>query len=160
MALIHEKLYESKDLAKIDFREYIQSLTAFLFDSYSLKPEQIQLKMQMGEVFLDMETAIPLGLLINELVSNSLKYAFPHKRRGELLVKLEEIEDEEYDYTLIVRDNGVGFPDHLDSHACDSLGMVLVHSLVKKLKGVIDLERKDGTGFTIKFKKLNYKKRI
>jgi len=160
MALIHEKLYESRDLAKIDFREYIQNLAAYLFESYSLKPEQVKLKMQVEQVFLDMETAIPLGLLINELVSNSLKYAFPHNRKGELQINLEEIEEEGYEYTLIVRDNGVGFPDLLDFHACDSLGMVLVHSLVKKLKGVIDLERKDGTRFTIKFKKLKYKKRI
>jgi len=160
MALIHEKLYESKDLSKIDFREYIHTLIMYLFDSYSLKSGQVQLKMQIENVVLDIETAIPLGLIINELVSNSLKHAFPASRKGELQVNLRESEDEEYDYTLIVRDNGVGFPDHLDFHAGDSLGIVLVHSLVKKLKGVIDMEKKVGTSVTIKFKKSKYKKRI
>ncbi len=160
MALIHEKLYESKDLSKIDFREYIHSLIIHLFDSYSLKSEQVQLKMQIEDVVLDIETAIPLGLIINELVSNSLKHAFPASRKGEIQVNLKYSENEEYDHILTVEDNGVGFPDHLDFRACDSLGMVLVHSLVKKLKGVLDLERKNGTSFTIKFKKSGYKKRI
>ena len=160
MALTHEKLYESKDLSKIDFREYIHSLIIHLFDSYSLKTGQVQLKMQIEDVVLDIETAIPLGLIINELVSNSLKHAFPAGRNGELQVILGKSEDKEYDYILIAGDNGIGFPDHLDFQHSNSLGMVLVHSLVKKLKGVIDLERKDGTRFTIKFKKSKYKKRI
>jgi PAS domain S-box-containing protein len=160
MALIHEKLYESKDLVKVDFHEYIQSLITYLFDSYSLKTEQVLLKIQIDDVSLNIETAIPLGLLINELVSNSLKHAFPSGRKGALLVNLWEIEDEEYDYTLIVEDNGVGLPDSLDFQDSNSLGMVLVYSLVKRLKGVIDLDRKDGARFTVKFKKLVYKKRV
>ncbi len=160
MALIHEKLYESRDLSQIDFREYMHSLVTHLFDSYSLMPDQVQLEMQIETVALDIETAIPLGLLINELVSNSLKHAFPGSRKGELRVNLGESEDEEYDHTLIIEDNGIGFPDDLDFRHSNSLGMMLVSTLVKRLKGVIDMERKDGTRCTIKFKKLKYKKRI
>jgi len=160
MALIHEKLYESRDLSKIDFREYICSLVNDLFDSYSTNKEQVLLKMKIEDAALGIETAIPLGLIINELVSNSLKYAFPGSREAEIQVKLEECKDEEYDYTLIVGDNGIGLPGELDFRDSKSLGMVLVCSLAKQLHGAIDLDRKDGTTFTIKFKQLKYNKRI
>jgi two-component sensor histidine kinase len=118
--------------------------------------------MQIEDLFLDIESAIPLGLIINELVSNSFKHAFPDNRKGELQVSLgkSELEKDEYDYTLIVRDNGEGYPDHLNFRDSGGLGMLLVHTLVKQLHGVIDLDRKNGTTFTIKFKKLKEKKRI
>jgi PAS domain S-box-containing protein len=157
MALIHEKLYRSRGLSRIDFREYIQSLITYLFDSYSLQQEQVQLKMQIENVVLDIETAIPLGLIINELISNAFKHAFPGNRKGELLVNLEKSEDEEHDhdcYTLIVGDNGIGFPDGLDFRNSNSLGLELVFILVKQLRGVIDLEKENGTKFTINFKTL------
>ena len=113
-------------------------------------------------LLLDIGTAIPLGLIINELVSNSLKHAFPDNRKGELQVNLGKSEHEKdgYDYTLIVRDNGVGYPDHLNFRDSRSLGMLLVNTLVKQLHGVIDLEKENGTTFTIKFKKLKDKKQI
>jgi len=154
MALIHEKMYQSKDLSKINFREYINSLITSLYDSYYLEPGQVELKTQIEDVALDIETAIPLGLILNELISNSLKHAFPDHHRGELRINLKESDDKEYDYTLIVGDNGVGFPGGMDFQNSGGLGMVLVQSLVKKLKGVIDINRKDGTTFTITFKKL------
>ncbi len=157
MALIHEKLYQSGDLARIDFREYIRSLISYLSDSYSLQEGQVQLKMQIENVVLDIETAIPLGLIINELISNSFKHAFPANRKGELRVSMEKSKGEEdnydYGYTLIVEDNGVGFPDGLDFRNSKSLGLELVFILVKQLHGVIDLEKKNGTRFIIKFKK-------
>ena len=115
--------------------------------------------MEIEDVALNIDTAIPLGLIINELVANSFKYAFPDNRKGELRVSLGNSEDEEYDYTLVVRDNGIGFPGDLDFRSSDTLGMLLVSTLVKQLRGVIDLERKDGTTFTIKFKKLKQKER-
>jgi len=165
MALIHEKLYQSGDLAKIDFAGYVQSLVRYLFDSVSLKSEQVQLKIQIEDVVLDINTSMPLGLIINELVANSFKHAFPGNRKGELQVYLGKSEDDEneneseydYDYTLIVRDNGIGFPEDLDFRSSDTLGILLVGTLVKQLHGVIDLERKNGTTFTIKFKKLRHK---
>ena len=160
MALIHEKLYQSGDLSNIDFREYILSLVSNLFDSYSLIPGRVQEKIKVENVSLGIETAIPLGLIINELVSNSLKHAFPHKAKGELQVILEKSNQNEYDYILIIKDNGVGFPGGVDFRAAKSLGLILVSTLVKQLHGVIDLDREKGTAFNIKFKKLKYKKRI
>ncbi len=159
MALIHEKLYESKDLSKIDFREYISSLITSLLDSYYLNPGQVRLNMQIKDIELDFGRAIPLGLIINELVSNSLKHAFPENRKGELKINLGVSEDKEYDYTLIVKDNGIGFPEDLDIPNSNTLGIVLVNALTKQLHGVLDLDRKEGTTFTIKFKKLRDKKR-
>jgi len=158
MALIHEKLYQSGDLSRIDFQEYIRSLIPYLFESYSLKSGHVRLDMEIENVALNIETAIPLGLIVNELVSNSLKHAFPGSKEGELQIKLEKSEGKKdengYDYTLIIADNGIGFPDGLDFKKSDRLGMVLVHSLVKKLRGAIDLDRREGTRFIIKFKKL------
>ena len=154
MALVHEKLCQSKDLSKIDFPEYIHSLIIYLFESYYLKREQVQLKMQIEEVALDIETSIPLGLIINELVSNSLKHAFPGHRNGEIRIILSGTNDEKFDYVLTIGDNGVGFPEDLELQNSGGLGMVLVNSLVNKLKGVVEMDRNNGTTFTLKFKKL------
>jgi two-component sensor histidine kinase len=159
MALIHEKLYQSRDLEKINFSEYIRSLITYLFDSVSMKPGQVQLKMQIEDVALGINPSIPLGLIISELVANSFKHAFPGNRKGELQVSLGKSEDKEYDYTLVVRDNGIGFPDDLDFRSSDTLGMLLISTLVKQLRGVIDLERRGGTTFSIKFKKSKQKER-
>jgi two-component sensor histidine kinase len=157
MALIHEKLYESKDLSKIDSREYISSLITSLLDSYHLNPGQVRLNMQIKDIELDIGRAIPLGLIINELVSNSLKHAFPDDRKGELQINLGVSEGKEYDYKLIVKDNGIGFPEDLDIINNDTLGMVLIKALIKQLRGVLDIDRREGTTFTINFKKLNHK---
>ena len=156
MALIHEKMYQSESLSQINFGEYINSLITSLFQSYYLKQGKVRLKTQIEEVTLDIDTAIPLGLILNELISNSLKHAFPGDKRGELRINLKECNEEEYDYTLIIGDNGVGLPDGLDVQNSGSLGIVLVNSLIRKLKGVVDLDRKNGTTFTIKFKKLEH----
>jgi len=160
MALIHEKLYESEDLEKVDFSDYIQSLIAYLFDTYSLEPGQVQLNMHVENLNLDRESAIPLGLILNELISNTLKHAFPDNRKGELQIILRNCEDEEYDYILVVEDNGVGFPDGFDLRNSDTLGMMIIFTLVKQMRGVIGIEKKDGTSFTIKFKQSRNKKQI
>ena len=156
MALIHEKLYQSMNLSKVSFRAYIQTLVAQLFDSYTLKPGQIQLRMQIAGLILDIKKAIPLGLIINELVSNSLKHAFPNHRKGEVTVILGF--DEGDHLTLIVKDNGIGFPEPPDSQKMKSFGLVLVHSLVRQLAGVIEMERKDGTTFNLRFNQMEYEK--
>jgi two-component sensor histidine kinase len=164
MALIHEKLYESKDLARVDFGDYIRNLVKPLYESYAVGPGQVQLKMEVENTSLDIDTSIPLGLIINELVSNSLKHAFPGSQKGELYVLLgenkHEGKDNEYDYTLIVKDNGIGFPADIDSRESESLGMLLIKTLVKQLHGVINVDTKKGTAFTIKFQKRKYQKRI
>ncbi|MCK4765003.1 MAG: PAS domain S-box protein [Candidatus Aminicenantes bacterium] len=157
MALVHEKLYQSEDLSRINFREYIQSLTRHLFDTYSymIDPQQVHLKTEIADIVLDIETAIPLGLLINELVTNALKYSFPGGRAGELRVVLDVSKGvgKKYEYHLIVVDNGVGFPAERDFRDSGTLGMLLVNSLVQQLRGTIDLDRSGGTKFIIEFKK-------
>jgi PAS domain S-box-containing protein len=154
MALIHEKLYKSTDLAKINFQEYVGGLISYLFDSYSLPLDQVQLKLKIEDIVVDIETAIPLGLLINELFSNSLKHAFPEKRKGELRVELGKSDEEEFDCKLVVADNGVGFPENLNLQDSNTLGLVLVETLVKQMHGVLDIEKNDGTKFIIKFNRL------
>lgn len=156
MALIHEKLYQSKDLARIDFAEYIRNLTNYLFRSYGVTSNRIKLKKNVDDVFLGLDTAIPCGLIINELVSNSLKHAFPDGKEGEIHICLFLDNDK---FTLIVRDNGVGFPKDLDFRNTESLGLQLVITLVEQLEGTIDLKRSGGTEFKIIFTELKYKER-
>lgn len=156
MAIAHEKLYQSKDLAQIDFCDYISSLITYLFESYSLKASQVELKTRIENIFINLETAIPLGLIVNELVSNSLKHAFPGDKKGIIHVALSKCEDERYDYTMVIGDNGVGLAQGTDLQYSGSLGMVLVESLIKQLHGIMKLETSNGMCFTIKFKKLKH----
>lgn len=153
MALIHEELYRSHDLSKIDFRVYVTNLIKYLFVTYSLRPGQVHLQIEIENIYLEMEKAIPLGLIINELTSNALEHAFPEGREGELTIRLGKSNPKEkkYDYTLIVKDNGIGFPGGKDFRKSDTLGMLLVNSLAKQLDGELDLESNNGTTFIIKF---------
>jgi two-component sensor histidine kinase len=153
MALIHENLYKSKDLSKINFREYLSSLITSIYNSYHLHVGQVRLEIQVKDVILDINTSIPLGLIINELVSNSLKHAFPNGRKGTLSVILEESQDKRYDFILTVEDNGIGLPKGREFQDSDSLGMLIVSALVKQVHGTLDLDGTGGTRFTIKFKK-------
>jgi len=148
MALIHTKLYESQDLASIYFPEYIQSLTTYLFDSYEHKANVIELVMETQEIFLDIDIAIPLGLILTELVSNSLKHAFPNGQRG--VVQIELFSDQgECNTYLVIKDNGVGFPDSIDFYNSDSLGLRLVNTLIHQIEGEIELDQSIGTSFKI-----------
>lgn len=149
MALIHEKLYQSEDLAKTNFAEYIRSLVNDLFRSYSISSRSITLKLDVEEVRLSIDTAIPCGLIINELVSNSLKYAFSTTDQCEIRIYLQSTGQD--CYTLIVQDNGCGFPAEIDFRHTRSLGLQLVCGLVKQLHGTIDLTNRSGTQFTISF---------
>lgn len=150
MALIHEKLYRSKDMTKIDFAQYIRELATNLFRSYGIKTNDINLKIDVNNnIFLDVDTAIPCGLIINELVSNSLKYAFSEGEKGEIAIICYPIE--EHNLVLIVRDNGVGLPADLDIKNTNSLGLKLVNGLVTQLKGNINLNSSSGTEFKIGF---------
>jgi two-component sensor histidine kinase len=156
MVLIHEKLYQTGDFSRIDFQNYIHSLLMHLSGSYSLKPGQVRWKLEVEDIFLNFDTAISLGLIVNELVSNFFKYVCLAKRKGYLEVYLGkssgEKEGEEDSYKLTIRDNGVGIPERMDFQDDTNLGIMLVYSLVKKLHGHIDLEKKEGTTFTIKFR--------
>jgi two-component sensor histidine kinase len=158
MALVHEKLYQSKDLSRIDFSKYIESLIMFLFHSYRVNSDLVRMKTEVRNVLLDINSAIPCGLIINELVMNALKHAFPGGRKGEIIVSLRPSGDDRF--ILSVSDDGVGFPAGLDFHKTETLGMQLVTMLVDQLDGTISLERKPGTRFEVVFRELKYKPRI
>jgi len=157
MALIHEELYRGDGLETLNFSQYIEELAGNLFLTYRLGNTNVSLNMDLAEnLFFDMDTAIPLGTIVNELVSNSLKYAFTGRDKGEIRIELrrEESKNEESQntsYTLTVSDNGVGIPDSLDIENLDSLGMQLVVSLVDQLDGEFELKRNNGTEFTVRF---------
>jgi len=133
MALIHEKLYRSGDLSRIRFAEYIEELTSNIFVSYGVNSNQIRLNINVGEVFFDVNTAIPCGLIINELVSNSIKHAFTDGRKGEINIELRPENMEKY--LMTINDNGRGFPPDLDFRNSETLGLKLVITLTKQLNG-------------------------
>ncbi len=158
MALIHETLYQSKDLANIDFADYIKKLANSLYQSYSIYRGKIALKMDVESIQISIDYATPSGLILNELISNSLKHAFPKGREGEIKITLRSVEDE---IELVVSDNGVGIPEDLDFRNTESLGLQLVVDLAEnQLQGNIELDRIEGTKFRIKFKEKKYKKRM
>ncbi len=147
MALIHEKLYQSKDLARIDFADYIRHLTAHLLRSYSVHSPTVNLKVNVDKVLLDIDTALPCGLIINELVSNALKHAFPTGKAGEICVDLHK--DQEGKLVLVVGDNGTGLPPEFDFRHTESLGLQLVSTLTDQLEGTLELDQSQGTTFKL-----------
>jgi two-component sensor histidine kinase/CheY-like chemotaxis protein len=162
MALIHEQLYHSKDLARIDFAEYARTLTTQLFRSYGIKPGQIELHLALDSVLLGVDQAIPCGLIINELVSNALKHAFspsggnprPIGAPAEIRVALHS--EQEDTLVLMVNDTGVGLPQAVDLSNPSGLGLQLVTTLTKQLQGTISVERGAGTIFRITFPYLSF----
>ncbi len=150
MSLIHEKLYRSHDLAGIDFKEYVDELVAGMFSLYAEKSGQIEPTVNISGVFLDINNSIPCALIINELVSNVLRHAFPDGRSGNMAILMGN--DGDGKITLIVSDNGIGFPEGIDFRNTKSLGMQLVNSLVSQINGTIDLDRGEGTAFRIEFR--------
>ncbi|MBN1234457.1 MAG: PAS domain S-box protein [Methanotrichaceae archaeon] len=152
MAMIHEKLYRSDDIAKINFSEYIRSLSSNLMRSYDAVFEGVRLDLNVEDIDLGLDAAIPCGLIINELVSNSLKHAFPKSsniRRGE--IKIEFLREDNNKFKLSVSDNGIGFPQNLDFQQTESLGLQLVRILTDQLCGSIDFHSNFGTTFIITF---------
>ena len=148
MALIHEKLYGSDDLTRVDFPGYLQSLVSELLRSYAPDPGTVSISLDVGDIAFGIDTAIPCGLIVSELVSNALKYAFPDGRSGEIKVSLNNDQDE---HIMTVCDDGVGIPDDLDWENADSLGMQLIHTLTAQLGGTADLITDNGTEIKISF---------
>lgn len=148
MALIHEKLYQSKDLARIEFCEYIQDLVSSLVCSYEVNSSKVDLKVNIEQVLLGLDLAIPCGLIINELVLNSLKHAFPEGRSGEICIEFYVESDDRI--ALIISDNGIGFPQGIDFRNTESLGLQLVNSLMNQIGGTIELNATQGTEFKMK----------
>lgn len=157
MAMIHEKLYMAEDLSHVNFKEYAEKLVVDIFYSYGIKVGTIELNLNVEEIELNMETAIPLGLILNELIINSLKYAFTNIEKPSITVQLLMVDDK---HVLTVSDNGKGLPEDIDLETVDSLGLKLVNNLVNQIDGEISIDRSHGTEFKISFKELEYKERI
>jgi PAS domain S-box-containing protein len=168
MALIHEELYKGDKIDTLDFAAYLRKLTADLFRSYKPGNKAISFKLDLEQVFLGMDTAIPLGIIVNELVSNSFKHAFPHGKESEIQINLhrtgtsaatKDIFGQDTDcrkrngfyYVLEVSDNGKGIPEEIDLDNSNSLGLQLVKILVEQIDGCMKLEREQGTKFAILF---------
>lgn len=157
MAMLHEKLYQSKNFTHIKFEDYVKSLVSDLFFTYSTSLDQVRLTIEVDDLSLNLETAVPLGLIISELVSNCLKHAFPHGRKGEIHVSLK---DHYGNYELIVSDDGIGLQQNLEFENTKSLGLQLVHNLTNQIDGEITIDSSHGTKFKIVFKELKYKERL
>jgi len=149
MALIHEKLYQTTDLKKIDFGDYIQKLSLELLRTYSDKSKDIKMDFEVENHLLDINTSIPLGLIVNELITNSLKHAFVKNKKGQIKIKFTK---ENEKYVFEVSDNGIGLPNNFDIEKTSTLGLSLVFNLVNQIDGKLDYEGNNGTRFTIKFK--------
>jgi len=148
MALVHEKLYQSVDLVRIDYAEYLQKISRHLFESYHIDSTIIRLQISSETVFLDIDKAVPCSLILNELISNSLKHAFPQGRKGIITIDLQI---KAGTYILKYSDDGIGIPDGITVDETKSLGMHLINGLVKQLNGSIMLNSKTGMKYTITF---------
>lgn len=179
IAMIHEELHESESTDAFDFSEYLRKLTADLFSSYNVGDRNISLKLNLEQVYLGMNTAIPLGIIVNEIISNALKHAFPLGTGGEISINFYrtetlaakyDVSDQDKDcpegddckdcedcinnnfrYILTVADNGRGIPEEIDFQNTDSLGLQLVNILVEQIGGRIELKRSQGTKYVICF---------
>ena len=148
MALVHEKFYQSDELSEIDFAEYIEKLCHFIYQSYGDKTDRIHLQISGDKIGLDMDTAMPCGLLVNEIVSNSYKYAFPNQEKGTIQIDFKKNDNK---IILFIQDNGVGFPEEYDLEKSESLGMQLIQALTSQLDGDLVVSRENGTSFKISF---------
>ena len=152
MSLVHEKLYRSKDLSRTNFEDYINSLMRNLFISYGISDKRIRYDVKAKDIFLNISTAIPCGLIINELITNSIKYAFPDDKKGHIIIKLSK--DKKDKFSLIIRNDGIDFPEEIDLENANSFGMQLVNILTQQLHAEIEIDRKGGTTFKFLFNEL------
>lgn len=149
IAMIHEKLYRVEDLSEIDLKQYISTLVASLFSSYNRDANLVELSVEVEPVFLDIDSAIPCGLIINELMTNSLKYAFPEGKKGKVGIMLHADADDRI--SMVIFDTGVGFTLTEEPSKNGKLGLNLVRDLVKQLKGTIEITSQEGTLIKITF---------
>ena len=154
MALVHQKLYQSVDLSNIDFGDYINGLTTELYRSYAIDPLDIQFRLMSEKIQLPIDLAVPCGLVVNELISNILKHAFPagFKEEKQIEISIQPYENDGME--VKISDNGIGMPEDFHYKKTDSLGFKLVYILVEdQLRGTIDWTSDNGTIFTIRFNK-------
>ncbi len=153
ISLVHESLYLSDNLSSINFKEYIKGVVMGLISNYN---SQINVNYNIEKIRLNIETAIPCGLIINEIVTNAIKHAFTNNE-GLISIQFTRVSDK---FKLIISDNGVGLPESLFNGKDNSLGLQLVKMLVDQLEAELNIDNSDGTTFKIVFEELNYKKRV
>lgn len=148
MSLVHERLYQSKGLSSINMHEYIEDLASALIASYR-RQDQVALKLDVDNIHFDIDTAVPCGLIINELMTNSLKYAFPDGKQSEVAISLRAVDG---NIMLAFSDNGIGLPKGFEIEQVNSLGLKLFYNPAsKQLHGVVKLDSKKGTRFEVVF---------
>jgi two-component sensor histidine kinase len=148
MALLHEKLYQNNSLSSINMQEYLNQLGQFLNSTFR-QDKDIQILVDAGNISLDVNTAVPIGLITNELLSNALKYAFSEQEEGEILLSLKP--NATGGYELKVQDNGKGIDQEIDFKNLSSLGLKLVHTLTRQIQGSLNIKSEQGTTFAISF---------
>lgn len=155
MGMVHEMLYKSGDLSKIDYNSYVNELVNALIQSMKGRGTKIKLETAIDNIYLNLDTSIPLGLIINEVITNSLKYGFKDMDEGTIFISLEKLAASNYNYKLIISDDGVGFPKDVNFRNTKSLGLKLIHKLVLQLRGNIEKDNaKKGTYYIITFKEI------
>lgn len=154
MAMVHEMLYMRDDLSKIEFKSYVQELSEYLVRSVKGTDNNIRLDLNIPDIELGIDTAIPLGLLINEAVTNALKYGIKGDEEGEIHIALKRAQEKAFE--LEIGDDGSGFPDAINYKNTKSLGLKLIHNLTRQLKGtIVKDDSKKGTNYVVKFKEVN-----
>lgn len=155
MALIHEKLYQSDNLSKVNVAEYVDALIVDLIYNYAMYPRQINIQIKIDNIYLNIDTAIPIGLIVNELVSNALKHGFPEKKSGTIWIELIS-EDEDTEFLLVVKNDGVKLPDNLNLQTANSLGLQVVNALSNQLDGQVKAVAEPVTTFEVRFAQVNH----
>lgn len=150
MSKVYEKLSLSENLSHIDFRDYTAELAAELLKSHG-KKDSVHISTDIDDIFLGIQDAVSCGLLITEIISNALRHAFPDGRTGEIIIQFKE--SHQGIYSILIRDNGIGFPEDLDINSATTLGMILINELIKQIKGNLTVISSGGTGYSIRFKK-------
>ncbi len=158
MAIIHERLYQSKQLNQINLGEYLQDLVNALIQSYNIDAKQIEVQLHADPIYINIETATPCGLIVNELVTNIIKYAFPDRRLGKVSIECRTTPDAKI--LLAVCDNGVGIPDRVDFNNPSSLGLRIITNLARQLRATLDLDRSNGTRLSLQFSEVADQNRI
>jgi len=149
MALVHEKFYQADELSEIDFGDYTEKLCHFLRQSHGEEDSPVEFKINTDGVTLDMDHAMPCGMLVTEIVSNSLKYAFPNNRKGQISIEMKKFPQRKILFSI--SDNGIGLPADFDVESSDSLGMQLINALAKQLDGELAVSGKNGAKFSFTF---------
>ncbi|HMQ78052.1 MAG TPA: PAS domain S-box protein [Ignavibacteria bacterium] len=155
MALIHMQLYKTKDFSKINFSEYVEELCEQLKISFGIPDDKVKVNVRIKDIYFSIDTALPCGLMINELITNSLKHAFPGERQGRILIEIKKLENRSYE--LVYNDNGVGASEDKIAENPSKLGILLINTLVEQLEGDVETRYGDGAEFKLTFMDIEHK---